>query len=174
MTTFYQSFDIQTVSGRPSYHDLNGKLNIIAEKSNIDNGIMVIQTPHTTCSFYYDETMHDCNYYGDEYLQVDINNIMDRLVPRMTSENQYCSPGPKHIEFGMSLSDPRYPAEKWVMLNTDAHLRSSIYGSNFMTIILHEGKLELGSLGRVYFVDWDQLRARKRTVSVMIMGDEKK
>ena len=47
---------------------------------------------------YIDETMHDTNFYGDEYLQFDINNTLDRLVPKM-SENQYNSPGPKHIEF---------------------------------------------------------------------------
>lgn len=174
MNTFYNTFEIQTVSGRPSYHDLRDILIEEAKKSNIQNGIMVIQTPHTTCSFYYDETMHDKNFLGDEYLQVDINNVMERIVPRMTSENQYNSPGPKHIEFGMNLSDPRYPAERWVMLNTDAHLRSSLYGTNSMTIILHEGKLELGSLGRIYFVDWDQLRERTRMVSIMIMGEEKK
>ncbi|WP_317076696.1 YjbQ family protein [Clostridium neonatale] len=157
--------------GRPSYHDIREELNKFVEESKIENGMLVVSSAHTTCSLYFDETMHDVNFYGDEYLQVDINNTMDRLVPKMTSENQYNSPGPKHIEFGLSLSDPNYPAEKWTMLNTDAHIRSSIYGSPSLTFIIKDGGLLLGALGRIYFVDWDQLRERKRTINMMILGE---
>lgn len=172
MKVYHRSFTIQTVSGRPSYHDIQEELKIIAKQSNVQNGILVIQTIHTTCSFYYDENMHDENYFGDEYLQVDINETMEKIVPKMTCENQYHSPGPKHIEFGLSLSDPQYPAEKWVMLNTDAHIRSSIFGTNSMTLIIKNGEVQLGSLGRVYFVDWDHLRERNRTISTLVMGEE--
>ena len=115
--------------------------------------------------------MHDTNFYGDEYLQVDINNTLDRLVPKMTSENQYNSPGPKHIEFGLSLGSKDYPAEKWTMLNTDAHLKSSIFGSPSLTFIVKDGEIQLGALGKVYFVDWDQLRERTRKVQIMVMGE---
>jgi hypothetical protein len=29
----------------------------------------------------------------------------------------------------------------------------------------------LGEFGRIYFADWDQVRARERTVRVTIVGD---
>lgn len=144
----------------------------VLEKAEVRDGILVITTPHTTCSLYFEENMHDINFFGDEYLQVDFNNVMDKIAPPMKTENDYNSPGEKHIEFGMNLSDPNYPAEKWVMLNTDAHIRSSIFGSNSMTIIIKNNKLLTGNLGRVYFVDWDQLRERSRTVNFLIMGEE--
>ena len=115
--------------------------------------------------------MHDKNYYGDEYIQVDINNIMEKVVPKCNTETQYFSPGPEHIEFGLGLSDPNYPQEKWTMLNTDAHIKSSIFGNNSLTFIIKSGKIILGSLGKIYFVDWDQLRERKRKINVLIMGD---
>lgn len=172
MKTYFKSFKIHTISGRPSYHDIRDTLIDIANESEIQTGILLLQTPHTTCSFYYEETMHDKNFYGDEYLQVDINETMNKIIPKMETENQYHSPGPEHVAFGLSLSDPNYPAEKWVMLNTDAHIRSSIFGTNSMSLIMHENKLQLGSLGRVYFVDWDQLRERDRTIQVLIMGEE--
>lgn len=171
MSVYHNDIQINTVMGRPSYHDIREELNRFVEESNIKNGMLTVSSAHTTCSLYFDETMHDVNFYGDEYLQVDINNIMDRLVPKMTSENQYNSPGPKHVEFGLSLSDPNYPAEKWTMLNTDAHIRSSIYGSPSLTFIIRDGKLLLGALGRIYFVDWDQLRERKRIINIMILGE---
>lgn len=168
---FHDEIQFHTVANRPSYHDLRDELIKITERSKITNGILVVTTPHTTCSFFYDETMHDTNYYGDDFLHVDINNILEKIAPKMTSENQYNSPGPKHIQFGVSLSDPDYPPEKWVMLNTDAHLRASIYGTNSQTLIIKNGLLLMGSLGRVYFVDWDQLRERERTVNVVVMGE---
>ena len=105
MNIYHDDIVLQTVIGRPSYHDIKQHLIDFVKKSNIKDGLITVSSAHTTCSLYFDETMHDTNFYGDEYLQVDINNTLDRLVPKMTSENQYNSPGPKHIEFGLSLSD---------------------------------------------------------------------
>lgn len=162
---------LHTVEGRASYHDLREDLVRIALDSGLTDGVMTITTPHTTCSFFYEETMHDVNYFGDDFLHVDINETMEKIAPVMTTEGQYHSPGPEHIAFGISLSDPNYPAEKWVMLNTDAHLKASIYGTNSQSLILKDGELQIGSLGRVYFVDWDCLRERDRTINVIIMGE---
>lgn len=170
MNTFHKTLSVDTVEGRPSYHDIRKDLLDMVKEANIQNGMLVISVPHTTCSVFFDETMHDVNFFGDDFLHVDINEAMDKIAPRMTTENQYHSPGPEHIAFGISLSDPNYPAEKWVMLNTDAHLRASIYGSNSMTLIVKDGELQLGALGRVYFVDWDQLRKRTRSINLMVMG----
>lgn len=171
MKYFHHSFKIKTVSGRPSFHDINNELNAFLLKSAVKNGMFVISTTHTTCSFFFDECMHDTNFYGDDYLHVDITNVLEKIAPKMTTENQYNSPGPKHIEFGMNLADPNYPAEKWVMLNTDAHIKSSLYGFCSTTLIIKDGKLLIGDLGSIFFVDWDSLRERERTINFMIMGD---
>lgn len=46
--------------------------------------------------------MHDKNFYGDDFLQVDLNQILDKMVPRQMTENSpYISPGPQHIAYGM-------------------------------------------------------------------------
>ena len=34
-----------------------------------------------------------------------------------------------------------------------------------------QGKLSLGDFGFIYFVDWDQIRERKRVCEVQIMGE---
>ncbi|WP_392558620.1 YjbQ family protein [Orbus mooreae] len=171
MNIYHRAITIKTVAGRPSYHDMSDEIKAVIEQANIQNGLLTITTPHTTCSLFFDECMHDTNYFGDDYLHVDINNVLDNIVPKMTSENQYNSPGPKHIEFGLSLSDPNYPAEKWVMLNTDAHIRSSLFGCFSASVIIKERVAQLGELGRIYFVDWDGLRERNRTVNFMTMGN---
>ncbi|MCO6549216.1 MAG: YjbQ family protein [Gilliamella sp.] len=172
MNILHHAMKIQTVAGRHSYHDITDELNRFIEQSNIQNGQLTITTTHTTCSLFFDECMHDTNFFGDEFLHVDINNILEKIVPKMTSENQYNSPGPKHVEFGLNLSDPNYPAEKWVMLNTDAHIKSSLFGSFSIVLIIKNGKPLMGELGRVYFVDWDALRERTRNVNFMLMGCE--
>lgn len=171
MGVYHANLRIETVAGRPSYHDLRADLLSIVGESGFQDGILTVASAHTTCSLFFDETMHDTNFYGDDFLWLDINETMEKIAPRMTTEGQYHSPGPEHVAFGLSLSDPSYPAEKWVMLNTDAHIRSSIFGSPSLTFIVKDGELLLGPLGRVYFVDWDQLRERTRTVSVMVMGE---
>ncbi|MCX8640098.1 YjbQ family protein [Gilliamella sp. B3172] len=170
MKIYHHTLTISTVAGRHSYHDISNALDQFMQHANIQNGQLTIATTHTTCSLFFEESMHDTNFYGDELLHVDINNILEKIVPKMTSENQYNSPGPKHIAFGLSLNNPHYPAEKWVMLNTDAHIKSSLFGSCSLVIIVKNGKPLLGSLGRIYFVDWDTLRARQRTVNLMLMG----
>lgn len=172
MNIYHHTITIKTVAGRPSYHDISDELKAVIGRANIQNGLLTITTPHTTCSLFCDECMHDTNYFGDDYLHVDINNMLEKIVPKMTSENQYNSPGPKHIEFGLRLNDPNYPAEKWVMLNTDAHLRSSLFGSFSVNVIIKDGLMLLGDLGQIYFVDWDCLRERNRTINFMIMGNQ--
>ena len=169
----YKHHDIvvKTVSNRVSYHCITKETKEIIEKSEIKNGIVVLSSSHTTCSLFFEEYMHDKNYYGDEYIQVDINNIMDKIVPKCNTETQYFSPGPEHIDFGLGLVDPAYPQEKWTMLNTAAPIKSSIFGNNSLTFIIKDGEIRLGSLGKIYFADWDQLRERTRKVNVLVMGD---
>ena len=74
-------------------------------------------------------------------------------------------PGKEHIEFAMGLGTEE---GEWTSLNTDAHLRSVF--SDAETILIVNGELQLGDFGYIYFVDWDQVRARKRTVQVQVMG----
>ncbi len=82
------------------------------------------------------ECSHDRTYFGLEYLQQDLCNIMEKLVPTCRVENQYLHPGPKHVEFGDSVGEPG----PWTSLNTDAHLRSCFFGRS-ESIAIEEGKM---------------------------------
>jgi len=59
--------------------------------------------------------------------------------------------------------------EHWWSLNTDAHLRSVIMGRS-VTVPIENGELVLGQFGRIYFADFDQVRARERTVRLTVTG----
>lgn len=96
----------------------------------------------------------------------DLVNVLSKIVPTCTNEGQYLHPCPTHIELA---EQERNEHPSW-SLNTDAHLRSVIMGRS-VTIPLIDKKLELGEFGCIYFGDWDQVRARKRTIIVQISGE---
>jgi thiamine phosphate synthase YjbQ (UPF0047 family) len=113
------------------------------------------------------ECSHDKTYFGLEYLQQDICNIMEKLIPTCRTEGQYMHPGPKHIDFAMNEAKEE---GEWTSLNTDAHLRSCIFGRS-ENIVIENGGLDMGEFGYAYFIDWDQVRARKRALQVTIFGE---
>jgi thiamine phosphate synthase YjbQ (UPF0047 family) len=39
------------------------------------------------------------------------------------------------------------------------------------TIVVINGKLDLGEFGKIYFIDFDQTRARTRTVQIQVIGE---
>jgi thiamine phosphate synthase YjbQ (UPF0047 family) len=174
MKIYREEISLQSQSRHPTFHDITKQVNEIVARSGVKNGQVVIYSHHTTCSVMTQECSHDETYWGLEYLQQDLVEIMDRLVPQCRTENQYRHPGPKHIEFAMSLGHRGIPGEQpeegeWTSLNTDAHLRSVFFGRS-ETIVIIDGHVDLGEFGYIYFVDWDQLRARKRVAQVQVMG----
>lgn len=155
---------------RVTYHEITEQIRDMVAASKIKDGICVVASPHTTCSVIFEELSYDRNYYGDEYLQVDLNNVMEKLAPRCTTEGQYYHPGPKHIQVGLEEFKGRISPEAHTMLNTDAHLRSTLLGTS-ETFVIEEGELQIGQVGYIYFIDWDQIRPRERTCLVKILGE---
>ncbi|API87837.1 secondary thiamine-phosphate synthase [Marinilactibacillus sp. 15R] len=156
---------------RVTYHNITKDVKRILETSGIQNGLCVIQSPHTTCSVIFEEFVHDFDFNGDEYLQVDLNRILDQIIPRELSENtNYRYPGQKHVDFLMGMNDPNYPADPGTILNGDAHIRASFFGAS-ESLIIKEGALQIGTVGSIYFIDFDQNRERDRTCHIMIMGE---
>ena len=39
------------------------------------------------------------------------------------------------------------------------------------TIVVEDGQMDLGEFGFIYFIDFDQTRARERTVQIMVIGE---
>ncbi|WP_066684345.1 YjbQ family protein [Christensenella intestinihominis] len=166
MKMYQDSITVQSEGLHPTFHNITAGIKEILAKSGIKNGLLTVYSHHTTCSVMIQECSHDKTYFGLEYLQQDLCNLMEQLVPTCRVENQYLHPGPKHIEFGDSVGEPG----PWTSLNTDAHLRSCFFGRS-ESIQVEDGELDLGEFGYVYFIDWDQVRGRKRTVKITVMGE---
>lgn len=171
MKTYTKDLVLTSNGQRVSYHNITEQVKATVAESGINNGLCVVQSPHTTCSVIFEEYAHDTDFNGDEFLQVDLNRILDKIIPReLSEETNYRYPGPKHLEFLMSLDDPNYPCDPGTILNGDAHIRASLFGAS-ETFILREQQLQIGSVGYIYFIDFDQNRQRNRKCQLMILGE---
>ena len=95
----------------------------------------------------------------------DMADALERIFPQATRAGQYRHPGPallKHCQEDLDESLEE-------ALNTAGHLQSSLLGRS-ESIAIIDGKLELGQFGQIYFIDFDTVRPRDRTVRFQIMG----
>ena len=164
MSIHHDSFQIQS-DRRPTFHDVTEQVEAALAKSGIQNGILLVFSQHTTCSVLIQEASDDVNYWGTELLMQDLVNVLENIIPTCRTEGQYLHPGPKHIQAAAGRDE----LPSW-SLNTDAHLRSVIMGRS-QSIPVIDGAMLLGEFGRIYFADFDQVRARERTVRVQIVGE---
>lgn len=166
MAVYLEKVELQSKDHMPHFHNITEQVKETVARSGIKNGTVTVYSHHTTCSVMIQECSHDTNYFGREYLQVDLIEIMEKLIPTCRTEGQYHHPGPKHIEFALS-----WPGEEAKgSLNTDAHLRSCFFGRS-ETIVIENGVVSLGDFGFIYFIDWDQVRERKRVADILVMGE---
>ena len=161
-----ETIELQSCLNHPTFHDVTVQVKQIIKNSGVKNGQVVVYSHHTTCSVITQECSHDKTYWGLEYLQQDLCDIMERLIPKCRTEGQYRHPGPQHIDFAMSVGEEG----EWTSLNTEAHLRSVFFGRS-ETIVIVDGEIDLGEFGYIYFIDWDHIRARKRVAQVQVMGE---
>ena len=167
MICYNEKIKVNSEVCHPTFFDISDKIRKAIQNSGAKSGICVVYSHHTTCSIMIQELSHDENYYGLEYLQQDICNVMEKLIPTCRSEGQYMHPGPKHIDFAMNEVGE---VGEWTCLNTDAHLRSCIFGRS-ESIVIENGRTDLGEFGHVYMIDWDQVRERERMVQIQIIGE---
>lgn len=165
MSVFHESFTVQS-DRRVTFDDVTDKAIQVLVKSCIKDGLLTVYSQHTTCSVLIQEQSDDVNYWGTQLILQDMVNGLKTLFPDCNTEGQYLHPGPVHIEVARRERDEE---PSW-SLNTDAHLRSVILGRS-VTVPIIDGEAQLGNFGRIYFADFDQVRARERTVRVTIFGE---
>lgn len=165
MKVYREAFTVQSTGGRPSFHMITEQAKDILARSGVQNGICVVYAHHTTCSVMIQECSFDISYSGLEFMHQDLVDVFEGLIPTCRKEGQYMHPGPAATDFAAEHGESKQEA-----LNTDAHLRSAFLGRS-ETVLISDGKLDLGSFGHIYFVDFDQTRPRQRQVQVQILGE---
>ena len=162
---YQKELELQSRGWIPTFHDIRKEILEMVEDSGVKNGTVAIVSHHTTCSVMVQECSHDVDIYDLEFLQHDLLKIMQKLVPDYSENNAYMHPGPIHSKFGRFVNEPG----DYTSLNTDGHLRSVFFGRS-ETMTIKDGVLDGGEFAHIYFIDWDQVRARHRQVNVTVMG----
>ena len=124
----------------------------------------MVYTHHTTCSVVIQALSTDETYAGLAFLQQDLLDIFDRIIPVCRKEGRYLHPGPKATIFAAEHGEDKPEA-----LNTDAHLRSSILRRS-VPLTIKDGKLVMPQRGDIYFIDFDQTRERVREIEICAIG----
>lgn len=157
----------------PTYNNITTQVREIIKRSGIKDGVVHVISPHTTCSLFFEEFVHDTLPNGKEFIQQDLDNALAKIIPDQTAWGQYFYPGLKHFEEVETWPDYRkyLPSgtreELW---NADAHLKSTIIG-NSATFEVDNGDLGVGKTGYIYFVDFDRTHARERRCKVVVIGE---
>lgn len=165
MKIYRETIEARSTGLYPTFHKITDQVREILARSGVQNGICVVYSHHTTCSVFTQECSFDQAYNGLEYLQQDLVDIFEKLVPTCRKEGQYMHPGPELTAYAESIGESKLDA-----LNTDGHLRSVLLGRS-ESIVIVDGKLDMGQFGHVYFVDFDKTRVRDRVVQVQILGE---
>lgn len=162
---YREDFKVLSNYKMPTFHNVTQQAKEIAARSGIQNGIAVVYSRHTTCCVIIEEEAFDMSMTGLKTLQQDFIEAFENFMPTYRKEGMYLHPGPKAIAFAAEHDEDIRGCH-----NTDAHLRSALVGRS-ETIVIVDGKLDLGEFGNIYFIDFDQTRARERTVQVQIVGE---
>ena len=168
-----KTIKLESKGNRPTYIDITSKVNSAIKKSGIEDGIVVVMSPHTTCAVFFEEFSHDFDENGDEFLQVDLNNVLEKIIPKHESASTYNYPGEEHyreVEKWPDIEKYIPGGDRTALWNGDAHLKSTIIGSSEVFDI-SENKLGVSQTGYIYFVDFDVTRSRIRNCKITIIGE---
>lgn len=173
MAVYKGEVQVETCAGRPDYIDITPQVRQIVADSGIKEGTVTVISKHSTCAVFFEEWDHDVAPNGESFLQMDLDDGLEKIFPEQHDWKYYRYPGLEHFKEVESWPNP----ESWLpggdrrmLWNCDGHLRSTIIGSNAVFEVL-DGKINMGVTGYIFFVDYDRTRERTRTARVVVMGE---
>lgn len=116
---------------------LTEQIEAIVAESGVQEGICIVHVPHTTAGVTITSKWDETDFS-------DIKSEMRRIVPT-------------RVDFAHQFDTPEDAA---------GHIKSILIGAN-MTLIVHEGKLLLGSSQGIFFLEFDGPRSRKCQIKVI-------
>ena len=131
---YHKQLTFETQGNKATYFEIRQDCRDFVNETGIQNGILVVQSPHTTCAVFFEEMVHDFDALGDEYLQADLNKGLNKLFPKQLAyDDDYKYPGPLHRQFSKDNGGAMAtrPAS---LLNGDAHCKATLLGLSLIHI----------------------------------------
>jgi secondary thiamine-phosphate synthase enzyme len=144
--TSHHSIQLRT-AGRLQFVDLTDRVAEIAEESGVRQGLVNVQTRHTTTAIVINE--------HEPLLLEDMRVMLNRLA----------SPALEYQHNNFAIRTVNLVPDE--VGNGHAHCQALFLRAS-ETLNLAAGRLQLGRWQRIFFIELDH--ARERTVSVMVMG----
>jgi len=135
----FEEFRVKTPE-REVLLDITNEIKKIVRNSRINEGVCRVFVPHTTAGITINEN-------ADPSVMKDITNYLNKLIPKGGGLGYSF----RHIEG-----------------NSDAHIKCCLTG-NSLELLIHDGRLMLGTWQGVIFTEYDGPRNRK--VLIQIQGE---
>jgi secondary thiamine-phosphate synthase enzyme len=146
LKTSHHSLHFET-AGCLEFIDITDAVLECVLQSGLRNGLVNVQTKHTTTAIMVNE--------HEPLLLQDMKTILERLAPEDLAY--------QHNDFRIRVANLSTDEKK----NGHSHCKA-LFLRTSETLNLADGALQLGQWQRIFFIELDG--ARKRTVSVMILG----
>jgi secondary thiamine-phosphate synthase enzyme len=132
--------------------DVTDELHAAVERADVENGMALVYSPHTTCAIVINE--HESGFIED------FNELLAELAPE---DGRYYRHDDLEIRTeGIEDDTGLYP-------NGHSHLRAGILSSSSQTVPIVDGNLMLGRWQRIFFCELD--RSRPRKIFIQVIGE---
>ncbi len=152
MKIYREILELETPEWNAIY-DLTEDINNVVERSGVKEGIILVQSMHTTTGLIVNENEPNA-----------LEDILVHLEHKVPNDAGY-----KHDDPNLRKNCP--PDEP---KNCDAHIKASCYSNSSISWSVHDGKLELGRYQRLLHQEFDgpcpRKHKTKRKYLVKIIG----
>jgi secondary thiamine-phosphate synthase enzyme len=132
--------------------DVTDELHAAVERADVENGMALVYSPHTTCAIVINE--HESGFIDD------FNELLAELAPE---DGRYYRHDDLEIRTeGIEDDTGLYP-------NGHSHLRAGLLSSSSQTVPIVDGDLMLGRWQRIFFCELD--RSRPRKIFIQVIGE---
>jgi secondary thiamine-phosphate synthase enzyme len=132
--------------------DVTDELHAAVERADVENGMALVYSPHTTCAIVINE--HESGFIDD------FNELLAELAPE---DGRYYRHDDLEIRTeGIEDDTGLYP-------NGHSHLRAGLLSSSSQTVPIVDGNLMLGRWQRIFFCELD--RSRPRKIFIQVIGE---
>ena len=132
--------------------DVTDDVRAAVERSEVENGMVLVYSPHTTCAVVINEL-------EDGFLE-DFAEFLAELAP---AEGRYY----RHDDLAVRTQGIEDDTADFP--NGHSHLRAGMLSSSSQSIPIVDGSLLLGTWQRVFFCELD--RSRPRKVFIQVIGE---
>ncbi len=168
-SSFYEERFYKT-KYRTQFIDITNDVVEIIEKSNIKNGLVVVQTHHTTCGVWINEDEKNLIGPSEEIgYESDLRRVLDNFASPKDNynHNDICHSQNKEGKRNTHLCEPDENGVIHECVNGHSHAQALLIHPS-LSCIVKDGKLLRGRWQKIMLVELDH--DRERIVSFLVQG----